>query len=312
MREEELVNRLACGLEIFALERGPHIGDRLNLRKTREHLFNLLCCIAVSCINNGQPERIAKARPRTCGAKQFCDFDHMRARAAIHAACKQHDIGPKVPDALDALIIFPAVIGRDAVEHDGARAKGCALRGFRGHFPHDPRGHHLQAAPCRTCREIQVDAFARIVSRHHEGGRIIIAKHAPAAQLFKFLERIARANRDIGKRLLNGRRRLAAKGLMPSILPSFEEECFRRGRSAVRDEDRAQRFFRGNCAHSPTSTFSAGSQSERRNCIRSTSSAMRAMTVEPKKAPKHTIMSRRPAREAPCAVFDSLGIEKKK
>ena len=191
--------------------------------------------------------------------------------------------------------------------------RAAPLGGLRAHVAHHPGHGHLQPAAGGTGGEIEIHAFGAVLAgfeqRRVAAGRRVRRQDPAAAHLLHLGEGVQRPHRHVGHRLLHGGGRLAAVRLAPALRGLPEQQRLGRGGAAIGDQHGAER---GGVRLHATSPAKAPAQSMSRNCTRSTRRAVRAITVEPKKAPKHTIRSHRPERERPRAARVSCRKEKKK
>ena len=262
----------------------------------------------------GSLERVAEPRPGRRGHQGLRHLHHVLLGAAVHAAGEQHDVRSQVPQPLDALMVLAAVVRGDGVHHDGPGAEGRPFRGLRAHLAHHPGHRHLQPAAGGAGGEIEVDALGAVVAgfekRRLAARPRVGRQELAAAHLLHLGEGVQRPHRHVGHRLLHGGGRLPAVGLAPALRGLPEQQRLGGGGAAVGDQHGPERCGIG--LHETTRPASTPYQSINRNWTRSTSSAVRAMTVEPKKAPKHTIRSQRPERAIPLAARFSCRKEKKK
>src|SRR5438094_624055 len=74
-------------------------------------------------------------------------------------------VATQLAQAPDLLMWPAAIVERDHVHHDRARAQRRALRALARHLQHQPRHHHLQSAPGAGRGQIEIDAVRAALRR---------------------------------------------------------------------------------------------------------------------------------------------------
>ena len=311
--EEELVDGFPGGREILRFQGRADVVHHRHLRGLFEYAPDVFGGVAVAGVYHRKAQRIAEPGPGRGRHQGLGHLHDVLLRAAVDAAGQEHDVRSQVAQPLDALVVLAAVVRGDGVHHDGAGAQGRPLRGFRAHLPHHARHRHLQPAPGGAGGEVEIDAARGVAGGLDERGRAVLSRirrqDHMAAHLLDLGEGVQRSHRHVRHRLLHGGGSLAPIRLAPALGGLLKQQRLGGRGAAVGDQHGPERCGIGLHA---TKFATVPYQSMSMNRTRSTSSAVRAITVDPKKAPKHTIRSQRPEREKPLAARFPCRKEKKK
>ncbi len=231
--EEELLDVLAGRAEIFLLEAGPDVLDDAQGGHVAEHGADVVPCVAVAGVDDGQAEGAAEPGPGPGGADELCQLHHVRDRAAIRAAAQQDHVGAQGADAGYLLVRQAAVVGGDHVHHDGAGPEGGLLCALSGHCLDGACHQHLKPAAGAAGGDIDVHTALAVGGPHN----VIPVQDSAPAQFLKFLYGIEHATGDVLERRLDGRGRLPTTRQAVALGPSLNEDGLGGRAPAVRGED---------------------------------------------------------------------------
>ena len=219
--------------EVFAFQQGADVVRECQRGFFAQNLANVLSRFPVSGIDHGKPETGAEPGPWVCRGDELGEFHNVAHGAAVRSPREKHHVRPQMADAFDLLVWQAAVVGREDVHHDGARAEGRPLGAFSGHRLDNPAHHHLEAASCAARGHIDVDAAAAICGRENA---FAFQDGAPG-EFFNLLDGVEDASGDVFERSLDRCGRLTAAGLPVAFSLFFYKDGLGGRAAAVRGDD---------------------------------------------------------------------------
>ncbi len=232
--EKDIVNAVARGPQVFALEHWSQVGDYEELDAIAQRVADEFARVLIAGVDQRHLVIRAEPRPRSGRGNPFGDFDHFGRVATVGAAREQNHVGPQLADALNLLVGEPLVVGGDHVHDDGPGPERGPLGAGRGHFANDAGDHHLQAAAGARCRDVDV---AALVAAGRTDQLSLLVHQPPAGQLAHLGRRIDHADSHVGDRLLDGGGGFAAVRLAVAVAHLLDEDGFGGGATAVGRED---------------------------------------------------------------------------
>ncbi len=148
---------------------------------------------------------------------------------ALRPAGHEDHIRPERADTGDSLVVRTAVVHRDHVHHNGARAKRGPLGRFRGHGLHHAGDQHLQPAARAGGGDVEIGPHSTPRGSEH----LSVRQEAVVGQFFEFPDRVDHSHRHVVERGLHRGGGLAAAAQTIASLRALDENCFCGSRAAV-------------------------------------------------------------------------------
>ncbi|OPZ80742.1 MAG: hypothetical protein BWY76_03263 [bacterium ADurb.Bin429] len=230
---------VAGGAEVFALQHRAQVIHEFQLHQFTENSGNAVASGHVPGIDHRQAVAFPQPRARVGRAQRLRQIQQVLGSAAVSAAGHENHVRTNAADALYALVLSPAVIYRQHVNDDGARAQRRPLRALRRHVLHHPGHQHLQAAA--SAAGGQVDIHPVLVRRAGQR-RLPPSREGAAGQIFQFVQRVQHAYGHVVEGRFHGGGRLAARDQPIRFPIAFNEDRLRRRAAAIGGNNRLYWF----------------------------------------------------------------------